>query len=302
MPDIGEKMSISSIEYPSSALRYALLNVKPIPFEEIVKIKGIKFKKKGIRYEPEKQRFDKIEDFVTFRYEQIFSRMPIPESFCPEHIFDHFVSTTIKKIEEDKELKKELEKKEKSLFGFVDFIKKRFENNVVDYYMSEANRFHRSNLPLSFFAQTSMFINTYQKYLSLVKRIVRRYEILPSLRGVRNPLRAHEYHLNSMKRVLAPLIDRMDLFCIDALSLKLYVIIWSAETLEEIEDPSFLDIKKLDPNYFQEYLTSYSTQLKNIRKLIFKMSMKYDPEIFNKEIEPANSVTTMLSKLLSPPL
>ncbi|MDW8041168.1 MAG: hypothetical protein RMJ03_07130 [Nitrososphaerota archaeon] len=296
--NIGEKMSISSIEYPSSALRYALLDVKPIPFEEIVKIKGIKFLKKGIRYEPEKK-FDKIEDFVTFRYEQIFSRMPIPEAFSPEYIFDHFVSNTIKKIEEDKELREELEKKEKSLLGFVDFIQKRFENEISDYYMSEADRFLRSNLPLSFFAQTSMFINTYQKYLSLVKRIVRRYEILSSLGGVRDRLRSHEQQLASMKKVLGPLIDAMDLFCIDALSLKLYVTIWSAESIEEIENPKFLDINKLDPSYFQEYLTSYGVQLKNMRKLIFQMSREYDPEIFKKEVVSGNSETALLSKLLS---
>jgi hypothetical protein len=291
-------MSVSSIEYPSSALRYALLNVKPVSFEEIVKIRGIKFLKKGIRYEPEKQ-FDKIEDFVTFRYGQIFSRMPIPESFSAEYIFNHFVSNTIKKIEEDKELKEELEKKEKSLLGFVDFIQKRFENDMPVYYMSEADRFLRSNLPLSFFAQTSMFINTYQKYLSLVKRIVRRYEILSSLGGVRDRLRGHEQQLNLMKKVLAPLIDGMDLFCIDALSLKLYVTIWSAENIEEIENPKFLDINKLEPSYFQEYLTNYSIQLKNIRKLIFQMSREYDPEIFKKEVVSGNSETTMLSKLLS---
>ena len=290
----------ASIEYPSSALRYALLNVRPIPFEEIKKIRGIKFKIRGIRYEPEKQ-FDKIEDFITFRYGQIFSRMPMPESFRPEEIFERFVNATIKKIKEDKELREQLkglEKKEKSLLGFVDFIKRRFESNLHDYYLSEADRFLRSNLPLSFFVQTSMFYNTYQKYLALVKRIVRRYEILSSLRGVRDPLRSHEYQLANMKKVLAPLIDRMDLFCIDALSLKLYVIIWSAETLEDIENPTFIDINKLDPNYFQEYLTNYEIQLKNVRKLIFQMSREYDPEIFKKEVVSDNSVTTMLSKLL----
>jgi len=285
------------IECPSSALRYALLNIRPVPFEEIKRIRGIKFKIKGIRYEKEKQ-FNKIEDFVSFRYEQIFRRMPMPKRFRFEDIFERFVNNTINILKEDKELESELKKKEKSLLGFVNYIKRRFERNLPNYYMSEADRFSRSNLPLSFFVQTSMFINTYQKYLSLVRRIVRRYEIRSNLGGVRDTLRSHEQHLNSMKKVLAPLIDEMDLFLISILSLKLYVNIWSAENLEEILDPKFVDINKLNPYYFQEYLTNYDNELKKIRQLIFQMSREYDPEIFKQEIASDSSTTTMLSKLL----
>lgn len=292
-------MSISSIECPSSTLRYVLLNVRPIPFEEIQKIKGIKFRVRGIRYEAEKQ-FDKIEDFVTFRYEQIFSRLPIPESLDMEQIFERIVNTTIRKIKEDKEIMAEMEKKETSLFKFVMLIKERFEKNLFDYYASEANRFLRSNLPLSFFVQTSAFIDTYQKYLSLVERIVKRYEILSSIKR-RDQIRAREEQLNIMKKVLAPLIDRMDLFTTDMLSLKLYVIIWSAESIEETENPRFLNIEKLDHTYFQEYLKNYNIQLKNVRKVLFELSKNYDPELFRKEIMPDESAATMFSKILLSP-
>jgi len=291
-------MAISSLDHPSSAFRYALLTVKPIPFEEIIKVKGVKFRQKGIRYEPEKQ-FESYEDYVRFRYKQILSKMPLPESFSYEKLYDHFCEVAVKRFKEDKQLQEELEKKERSLLGFVDFIMRRFENKMTDYYMSEANRFMCSNLPFSFFTQTSMFINTYHKYLSLVRRIVRRYKIKSNMPGVRRRLEQHEKELASMKSVLSPLIDRMDSCCIELQSLKLYVSIWSADKPEEIDAPRFLDVKKLDQTYLTEYNLNYNREHMIIRRMIFQMSKEYDPEIFKKEVTSGNSTAVMLGKLLS---
>ena len=74
-------MSITLMEQPSSALRYGLLSVKPIPVEEIIKIKGKKYKKTGISFESDqKTQFEKFEDFISFRYEQVISKMKIRNS------------------------------------------------------------------------------------------------------------------------------------------------------------------------------------------------------------------------------
>jgi hypothetical protein len=294
------RMVTSSIEYPSSALRYALLTVKPVPHEEFVKIRGIrtKFRRRGIRYEPEKQ-FVGYEDFISFRYDQILSRMPLPEPFTLDKVLAYFVDDAVKRFNEDKELLEELENKQKSLLGFVEFIQKRFESKLSEYYELEANRFLYSNLPLSFFSQTSMFLNTYQKYLRLVRRIVRRYEVLSSLGGIRDRQRARENQLNRMKYVMSPLIDRMDLCSIALHALKLYICLWSAQSFEEINNPRFLDIKRLDQNYLGEYTTDYMTELKSMRRMIHDLSKEFEPEIFDKEITSSNSETMLLSKLLS---
>jgi len=292
------KMATSSMEYPSSALRYGLLSIKPIPYEEIVKVKGIKFKTTGIRFEPEKQ-FDKYEDFIDFRYYQIFERMPLPEAFSLEKTRQHFVETAIKTFNEDKELQNELEKKETSLLGFVSFLRNRFESRVSEYYEIEANRFLHSNLPLSFFSQIAMVLNTYQKYLSLIKRVVRRCEMLSGLPGIRNRFGATERQLKEMKQVLSPLIDKMDSCLRELHALKLYVILWSAKDIDEVDHPEFLDITKLDQAYFLEYFNSYTTQLRNMRRMIYDVSKDFDPEIFSREIASSNTTTVLLSKLLS---
>lgn len=290
-------MAVATIEYPSSALRYGLLNVRSIPVDEIVKIRGMKFKRKGIRYQPEEQ-IEKFEDFINFKYERIFARMPIPESYPLEKLLGHFVKRDVKVYEEDKELQHELKRKDTSLEGFVSFIRKRFESRIPQYYMIEANRFHKSNLPLSFFTQLCVGIDTYQKYLALINRIVRRHELLSNLPGTRDQFRSTEIHLNEMKRVLAPLIDKMDLCTYETSSLKMYVCLWSSESFDEVDDPLFLDVNKLDQSYLTEYALNYETQIKNMRKMLFDSSKMYDPEVFGREVNVTGSTTTMLSKLL----
>lgn len=290
-------MAAVAIEYPSSALRYGLLNVRPIPVEEIVKIGGTKFRRRGIRYKP-KEQFEKFEDFVSFRYEQIFARMPLPESFPLEKVLEHFIKRAKKNYEEDEEFQDELKQKDASLEGFVNFIKKRYDSRMPQYYENEASRFHRSNLPLSFFTNLCVSIDTYQKYLALISRIVRRYELLSNLPGTRNPLKSTEINLATMRGVLAPLIDKMDLCTLETSSLKLYVCLWSSESFTEVDDPYFLDANKLDQGYFTEYVLNYNAQIKTMRKMLFDLSKMYNPEVFNREVSASGSATTMLSKLL----
>ncbi len=291
-------LNLSSTEYPSSTLRYGLLHIRPVQIDEIVKISGIPFRRTGIRLEREKK-IQKFEDFIDFRYRQILYRMPLPEAFSVDDAFKLFVDRSIERFNKDEELKEELERKEKSLLGFVDFVKTRFENSIIGYYEAEADRFLNSNLPLSFFSQTSTFIDTYQKYLILIRRIVRRYEISSSIPGVRIRFQHVKTELEKMKNALSPLIDKMDLCSTASLALKLYVCIWSAENFEEIEGPKYIDVDKLDKNYFEEYAVNYITELKNMRKMVFDISKQYEPEILNREVAANDSTTVLLSKLLS---
>lgn len=293
-----KSLATSLIGYPSSVLRYGLLSVKPIRFEEVRKMKGMKFLVKGIRYEPEKS-IEKFEDFVGLRIGQILDRMPLPESYSAEKIYDHFVKNSLEQFDEDGELKRELEKRGTSLLGFVKFFKSRYEKEIPLSYSGEADRFLRSNLPLSFFAQTSMFINTYQKYLTIIKEVVGRYESLAGIAGVRDRDRHIGQQLNKMKYVLSPLIDEMDKCAIEINALKTYICIWCADRFEDIDDPRFLDINKLDPAVLDEYKLNYDTEHKNMRKMIYETAASYVPNLLQKEIMPEDSVAVMLSKLLS---
>jgi len=286
---------------PSSALRYGLLSVKPIPYEEILKIKGRKFSQKGIRFEPEQQQtqFEKFEDFVTFRYNRIMNRMPIPEKFSADQILEYLIKYSIEHAKADSELMERIEQKEGSLLDLVDFVKKRFEKRMPMYFQSEAHRFLNSNVPMSFFVETSMYINTYQKYLQLVRRIVRRFEFLSNLGGVRDKYRKTSRQLNEMKRPLAPLIDKMDLCSTAILSLKLFITIWSAETIEEIDCPKKIDISKLDKAYFKEYSVAYNSEIKSMRRMLFAVSKSYEPDLFTKETVTPNSTSNMIGRLLT---
>lgn len=286
------------MEYPSSTLRYGLLDVKPILVSEVKKKYGIKILTKTIRYEPEKP-IEKYEDLANIRYGQIFSRIPLPESYSLERILEYFVKKDVEKYRRDDELKKELKKKEAGLLGFVKFFKNRFEKELPEYYSAEADRFLRSNLPLSFFTQTSMFINTYQKYLTLVKEIAGRYESLAVIRSARYRDSQVEQPLGKMKQILSPLIDKMDLLVVEILTLKMYVCIWCAENFEEIDNPRFLDFRKMDSSILDEFALGYNNELKNMRRMMYEASATYIPTLFHKEVSQDNSATTMLGKLLS---
>jgi hypothetical protein len=294
---VKSELSICKIENPSSALRYGLLTVKPIPYEEIKKIKGKKYKVSGIRYEHDKQ-FTNIENFIGFRYDQIFEKMPIPSHFDKEKLLKHFLEEAIACSEEDKDLIQEFEKKEKSLLQFVSFYRKKYEKKIDELYEVEASRFLKSNLPLTFFSETSMFINTYQKYLSLVEKIVRRHELLPSLPSVRKSIEKTEEHINVMKRDLSPIIDKMDMLTIEILALKFYITIWSAKDYSDIDEPAFVDKEKIDKTYLSEYSMVYQKELRDTRKMLFSLSKKYYPDLFNTQENESNPENRMLGKLL----
>ena len=267
-----------------------------------MKIKGIKYTKKGISFQQDdekKSEFQKFEDFVNFRYAQIFNKMPVPKDFNQENIINHFIEKAIENAQKDKEFMEHLESKERSLYSFVAFIKDRYEKRMPLLFEAEADRFLNSNLPLTFSVQSSMFINTYYKYLLLVKRVVRRFDILTNLRGVRDKYKTTKDELALMQKELSPIIDKMDLCSIEYMTLNLYMFIWSASSIDEIDNPKFINSEKFDQAYFQEFCLTYNNELKSTRKMIYEVSKKFEPELFDVKQEPETSTTLMIGKLLA---
>jgi hypothetical protein len=295
-------LAVPNMESPSAALRYGLLTIKPIAVEEIVKLKGRKYVKKGICFQQDienKTELEKFENFINFRFAQIFERMPIPSQFNQERIINSFIDNAIDIAKNDKDFMEHLERKERSLFRYVNFITDMFEKNMPSFFEAEADRFLKSNLPLTFSAQSSMFINTYYKYLLLVKRVVRRFEILTNMPGIRNKFKQTSVELASMQKELAPIIDKMDLCCIEYMKLNLYMDIWSSENIDEIHNVKFIDMTKFEEAYFKEFSVAYDIELKNTRRMLFEVSKKFEPELFDIKPAPENSTSVMLSKLLS---
>lgn len=299
-----EKMAVTQMETQSSALRYGLLKVKPIPFEETVKINGIRGRvtRKGISFKHDEQtELEKFEDFISYTYEQVFKKVPIPDNFSKKQLIEHLINKSIDKAKKDEEFMKHLEKKEKSLFDYISFIKERYEKKIPKYYEFDANIYLKSNLPLSLFTQSSMYIDTYQKYLTLVKRVVRRFEIKSNMGGVRDRFKKTDIELKIMQKELSPLIDKMDLCSTDYFAQSLYIYLWSIEKIEDLDnlDSLTLDINKLDQAYFQEYYVALNQELKGMRRLLFTVSKRFEPDLFSKEIQTDTSATIMLSKIIA---
>jgi len=290
-------MTISVGDYPSSAFRYALLDIKPVRYEEMFKVGSLRFRRTRIAYE-HKDQIQSFEDYSNLRYSYIFTDMPIPPNFSEEKVFDHFLNTSIKNFHEDKEFQNMLAEKNRTLLGLVSFIQKRFEDDLDSYYLSEAFRFYHSNFPLSFFTKTSINIDTTQKFLYLIQRIVRRFELNSSRPGVRFPFEQREYEMRIMQETLSPLIDRMDLLCRASSQLKIYSSIWSATDFKEIDRPRFLDIKKLDIKQFEEFNKNFESELECMRRMIYEASIEYDKEIFNEAKSSDEPTFLMLSNLL----
>ncbi|MEM0356964.1 MAG: hypothetical protein QXL77_01110 [Candidatus Bathyarchaeia archaeon] len=290
-------MSTLSGETTSSALRYALLHVHPEPFREVRRIKGIKFMVEGVRYKIEKK-IESVEDLIRFKYEQIFLNLPTPPRFKKEELFERIINSKLNQIKESKDLIEQLEKrKETSLHSFVKYIEKLVDRNLDNFYLHEADLFMRSNLPLSILAEKCMSIDTFHMFIKIVEKIVYRYELLPNLKSRRRRHLAD--NIETMKKELAPLIDQIDLLSLNETAFELYIKVWSAEDINEVVNPLFIDISKINKSYFEEYFLEYKRQLEITREYLFKASRKHYPELFTKKVGSENrDVADMLGTIL----
>lgn len=290
-------MSTLTGETTSSALRYALLNVHPEPFREVRKIKGIKFMVEGVRYKTEKK-IENIEDLIRFKYVQIFLNLPIPSQFKKEELFEKIINFKLNQIKQNQDLIERLEKRKKmSLHSFVKYIEELVDRNLDNFYLHEADLFTRSNLPLSILAEKCMSIDTFQMFIKIVEKIVYRYEILPNLKSRRR--RHFTDNIEIMKKELTPLIDQIDLLSLNETAFEMYIKVWSAEDIEGVVNPRFINISKIDKSYFEEYFLEYKRQLEITREYLFKASKKHYPELFIKKVKPENKdIADMLGTIL----
>lgn len=288
-------MGATSVDYSGSALRYGLMDIKPIEMVEIVKKFGLKFKRVVRTFEFAK-RPGSYADLVTVQNEAIFNTIEIPKWFDADKLVKAFSQNSIENYERDEEFKKAIEdvkkadRKGRPLLRFIQYAKNTFDSERTYYLEIEAQRFLRSNLPLSFYNKLVVFDNTYYDFLKILEDRVRVGEFYAS--SARN-FQMYKKQIAKMQRTISPTIDQMDKCFFSYSRLKRYVSIWNAKDYKEIFNPNFLDVKNLDFSEFEKMCNDYSMRLKETREFL----LRYDPEILHKPISK-ESTTNMFAKLV----
>jgi hypothetical protein len=289
----------TSVDYSGSALRYGLIDIKPIEIVETVKRFGLKFKRVVRTFESVKPPGSYAE-LVTFQNEAVFGTIEIPKWFDADKLIKAFSQRSTESYERDVEFKKAIEdvkkaeRKGRPLLLFIQFAKNRFESER-DYYLEvEAQRFLRSNFPLSFYNKLVVFDNTFYDFVKILEDKVRIGEFYASC--ARN-FEMYRKKIAEMQRIISPIIDQMDKCFFSYSRLKKYVLVWNAKDYKEIFNPKFLDVKNLDFSEFEKQCNDYNMRLRETREFL----LRYNSEILHKELVSKESTANMFAKLVMLP-
>lgn len=289
----------TSIDYKGSALRYGLIDIRPIEIVETIKKFGLKFKRTIRTFESIKPP-ESYADLVTFQNETIFGTIEMPKWFDADKLVKTFSQCSIDSYENDIEFKKmaenvkKAERKGRPLLLFVQFAKNRLESSRDCYLEAEAERFLESNFPLSFFNKLVVFDNTYYDFVKILEERVRIGEFYASC--ARN-LDMYKKKFAQMRRTISPIIDQMDKCYFSYDRLKKYVLVWNAKDYKEVLNPKFLDFKNLDFSEFEKHYNDYNMMLQETREFL----LRYNSDILVKELVSKESTTNMFSKLVMLP-
>lgn len=293
-PSVGNQLTESG-----SALRYGLLDIKPIEVNETINRFGLKIRRTARTFIYERPKT--FEDYISFTNNAIFEKIDIPERFDINELIKLYSERSIKNHENDIELKQTIEKIKKSktikrpLVSFIQFMKNRFESRKDKYLEFEAKRFLNSNFSLSLSSKFVIFDNTFYDYLKLLEKIVRWYELRAS---VARDFRMYKRNISEMKLRISPIIDDMDSCFFYYICLKRYITIWNSKDYQEIIDgPEFLDINKIDRNKFEKLFVDFEGELGWMRESIYNS----EPSLLEKELNVDVNTKRMFSKLLMVP-
>jgi hypothetical protein len=289
----------SSIDYAGNSLRYGLMDIRPIEVVETIKKFGVKFRQVTRTFEQLKP-VETYADLVNFENKTIFGSVQIPKWFDVNKLVKTYSQHSIEHYEKDTEFKKaveevkQAERKGRPLLSFVQFARNRFESERDSYLEIEANRFLRSNFPLSFYNKLVVFDNTYSDFLKILEDKVRFSEFYASC--ARN-FDMYKKKISEMQRIVSPIIDQMDTCFFQYTRIKKYVSIWNAKDYSEVFDPKYLDIKNVDFSEFGRLFKEYDTRLRDTRGFL----LGQDSEIFSTRIDPKDSTARMFGKLVMLP-
>lgn len=267
--------------YSQSALRYGLVDIKPVEIVETIKRFGIKFRRVTHTFESLRPS-ESYEDMVTFDNELVFHTIDLPERFDQEKLVKLYSHRSIENYKKDIEFKEAVEKCKKAdrigrpLLSLVQLFKSRFES-AREYFLScEAEKFLKSNFPLDFYNNFVVFDNTYYDFLKILEDTVRRSEFYATYA---RSFDMYKRHIDDMKKRLRPILDRVDTCFFSNLCLDRYVDIWNAKDYEQIFAPKYLDIKNVDYTQLEQLTSDFKTRLTEIRKFF----LSFDPQYLHKQ-------------------
>ena len=293
-------VNASSIGYSGNSLRFGLLDLKPVEIKETIKRAGIRFERVIRSFESSKIPTT-FADMICNQNEAIFASVRIPDWFDSSRLAKELSQRSIKSYESDTEFKKAVEELKKNrgqigrpLLSFVQFAKNRFESQMNEYLELEADRFIRSNFPLSFYNKLLVFDSTYQAFLSTLEDNVRKFEF--RARCSRN-FQMYEKHISEMKSVIGPMIDQIDLCFFQYFRLKDFIAIWNSKDYHELSNPKFLDINALDYQEFENLLNGYYDSVMGARNLL----LRQNNDILKVNKLSENPTSNLFGKLVNLP-
>jgi len=288
---VGESLS----GYSSSALRFGLVNVRPIEIHETIKRFGLKFER-VIRSFESLQPSQSFTDLVTFQNEAIVYSIKIPKWFDADKLVTVFSQRSIENYEKDSELKEKVEEVRKaerkvtSFLSFIQFFKERYESKRDYYLETEADRFLKSDFPLSFYSKFVVFDNTFYYFLKILEDKIRLHEFRANT--ARN-FKMYQKRISEMQRRIAPLIDEMDKCGFSYSRLKKYICICNAKDYNEIFNPNYLHFDNIDVSEYERLYNDYKTKLNEFRDVL----LYYNSNILPKEVISEEPTRNMFGKL-----
>lgn len=301
---MGEQLAFTTSSvtlggYSQSALRFGLMDIKPIQVVDTIKQFGVKFRRITRTFEslaPSKS----FDDLIYFENEAILGSMDTPDWFKAEELIKIYSQRSIDNYKNDKELQKEIEnlrkteRKGRPLLSFAEFMIRRFESEREHYLEMEAHRFLNSNFPLAFYNKLAVLDNTFYDFIKIVKEIVRLHEFRAAYSRDFN---MYEKKINEMKKELGPIIDQFDKCSFACTRLKKYINIWNAKGYEEIFYPKFLDINKVDFSVFEKLSNEANMKLRETRGFL----LRYDPKCLQTNLDSENPTKKMFGQLVMLP-
>jgi len=284
-----------TISYPQNSLRFGLLDIKPVEITENTKLGNIRFKVTKTKLEPTKP-VNTFEELVTADNTEIFTSVSIPEKFKIPDLIKAFANMSLKRFENDVELQQEIKNMNRSdrgkpFYNFISFMKHRFEKEKNGRLDIEAQRFLMSNLPLTFYNKFAVFDSVYYDFLRTVQEIVRAHEFAAQY-SRSNQMYAKK--IVAMQHELDPIINKFDECSYAYSRLKKYIIIWNAESLNELNWPKFLDINKIEATEFEQLSKEFDVKLKEMKNILLEQASNVSCKIVDANEPTAKMIRNIL--------
>jgi len=265
--------SLGMVETPS-IIRYGLTGLRPVRVRNIIKKFGVKFEQILIKFKPTELP-NTYTEYISDRYKEIFSIIPVPEYFDSQKLIDFYVRKSLEIYEKDKELSKmveEIKKTKGSLSPLIDFIvfcKNRYNESIEETYDSAVRIFYMSDFPFIILSDFMRSIHVFAEFLNLLHSILMYYQ--KRMIGRARSDDKYFYKMTKMmKKELNQAIDLIDGLLFSNKTLFCLISIWNAKSYKELESLKFISINEVPKNAFEKFYNVFKREITNTRYIILK--------------------------------